>query len=154
MRGRVEGSGRCAAGAGLDDADVNRGSAPAPTPRATDGRQAMKRSARWLAGLSLALFSGLASAHASSSSYLQLQVTADALHGRWDIALRDLDSAIGLDADGNDALSWGEVRQAQARIDQYALCHQILRADGMRSEERRVGKECVSTCRSRWSTYH
>src|SRR3546814_13360428 len=24
-------------------------------------------------------------------------------------------------------------------------------ADGIRSEERRVGKECVSTCRSRWS---
>src|SRR3546814_16306076 len=23
-----------------------------------------------------------------------------------------------------------------------------------RTEERRVGKECVSTCRSRWSTYH
>src|SRR3546814_11358723 len=23
-----------------------------------------------------------------------------------------------------------------------------------RSEERRVGKECVSTCRSRWSTHH
>src|SRR3546814_10168508 len=23
-----------------------------------------------------------------------------------------------------------------------------------RSEERRVGKECVSTCRSRWSQYH
>src|SRR3546814_19493041 len=28
---------------------------------------------------------------------------------------------------------------------------QIWRA---RSEERRVGKECVSTCRSRWSPYH
>src|SRR3546814_3420942 len=27
-------------------------------------------------------------------------------------------------------------------------------ADPHRSEERRVGKECVSTCRSRWSTYH
>src|SRR3546814_20817901 len=25
---------------------------------------------------------------------------------------------------------------------------------GLRSEERRVGKECVSTCRSRWSQYH
>src|SRR3546814_12311620 len=25
---------------------------------------------------------------------------------------------------------------------------------GGRSEERRVGKECVSTCRSRWSRYH
>src|SRR3546814_21054531 len=27
-------------------------------------------------------------------------------------------------------------------------------AKGDRSEERRVGKECVSTCRSRWSPYH
>src|SRR3546814_15654971 len=27
-------------------------------------------------------------------------------------------------------------------------------AVGARSEERRVGKECVSTCRSRWSPYH
>src|SRR3546814_1745931 len=32
----------------------------------------------------------------------------------------------------------------------------LVRADhrGVRSEERRVGKECVSTCRSRWSPYH
>src|SRR3546814_12039295 len=29
----------------------------------------------------------------------------------------------------------------------------VGRIDG-RSEERRVGKECVSTCRSRWSPYH
>src|SRR3546814_11624829 len=28
------------------------------------------------------------------------------------------------------------------------------RANSCRSEERRVGKECVSTCRSRWSPYH
>src|SRR3546814_15450262 len=27
-------------------------------------------------------------------------------------------------------------------------------ADQARSEERRVGKECVSPCRSRWSPYH
>src|SRR3546814_7808629 len=27
-------------------------------------------------------------------------------------------------------------------------------AQANRSEERRVGKECVSTCRSRWSPYH
>src|SRR3546814_2414135 len=36
---------------------------------------------------------------------------------------------------------------AQAALDR------ILPADG-RSEERRVGKECVSTCRSRWSPDH
>src|SRR3546814_11378862 len=29
-----------------------------------------------------------------------------------------------------------------------------LRAIPWRSEERRVGQECVSTCRSRWSTSH
>src|SRR3546814_13043975 len=29
-----------------------------------------------------------------------------------------------------------------------------LKALADRSEERRVGKECVSTCRSRWSPYH
>src|SRR3546814_18545367 len=29
-----------------------------------------------------------------------------------------------------------------------------LKSEGRRSEERRVGKECVSTGRSRWSTYH
>src|SRR3546814_14486959 len=28
------------------------------------------------------------------------------------------------------------------------------RVNEERSEERRVGKECVSTCRSRWSPYH
>src|SRR3546814_1362149 len=35
--------------------------------------------------------------------------------------------------------------------------HDICTHGGMhsqRSEERRVGKECVSTCRSRWSPYH
>src|SRR3546814_16443476 len=32
--------------------------------------------------------------------------------------------------------------------------YQRLRCLYRRSEERRVGKECVSTCRSRWSPYH
>src|SRR3546814_13228903 len=29
-----------------------------------------------------------------------------------------------------------------------------VKLDSVRSEERRVGKECVSTCRSRWSPYY
>src|SRR3546814_6351864 len=33
------------------------------------------------------------------------------------------------------------------------FCSSMLLLSG-RSEERRVGKECVSTCRSRWSPYH
>src|SRR3546814_12714371 len=34
------------------------------------------------------------------------------------------------------------------------VVHVRLSWTGVRSEERRVGKECVSTCRSRWSPYH
>src|SRR3546814_11358269 len=36
----------------------------------------------------------------------------------------------------------------EAEIDRH------LEMAGLRSEERRAGKECVSTCRSRWSPYH
>src|SRR3546814_2407600 len=39
-----------------------------------------------------------------------------------------------------------------AEID--ARVRRLVAAVGLRSEERRVGKECVSTCRSRWSPYH
>src|SRR3546814_15143479 len=40
------------------------------------------------------------------------------------------------------------------RVEEGRLGFDIGRADGARSEERRVGKECASTCRSRWSPYH
>src|SRR3546814_3606933 len=43
----------------------------------------------------------------------------------------------------------GDQRQRQHRKQRLACVHPISR-----SEERRVGKECVSTCRSRWSPYH
>src|SRR3546814_14149066 len=41
-----------------------------------------------------------------------------------------------------------------AAIIGYISIATLLNAVGVRSEERRVGKECVSKCRSRWSPYH
>src|SRR3546814_15656606 len=38
--------------------------------------------------------------------------------------------------------------------ERFELFWQGLELANGRSEERRVGKECVSTCRSRWSPYH
>src|SRR3546814_4283152 len=35
-----------------------------------------------------------------------------------------------------------------------AIAVVVQHIHALRSEERRVGKECVSTCRSRWSPYH
>src|SRR3546814_13408048 len=39
-------------------------------------------------------------------------------------------------------------------FDRLAAGDAALEDRWQRSEERRVGKECVSTCRSRWSPYH
>src|SRR3546814_6310276 len=49
------------------------------------------------------------------------------------------------------------LQDARARQQQRALGAGAVpqrRRRHLRSEERRVGKECVSTCRSRWSPYH
>src|SRR3546814_13947207 len=39
-------------------------------------------------------------------------------------------------------------------IARHDLWRKVEDPDGARSEERRVGKECVSTCRTRWSPDH
>src|SRR3546814_21102104 len=43
---------------------------------------------------------------------------------------------------------------AAAQSEHAATAASNLRDTDYRSEERRVGKACVSTCRSRWSPYH
>src|SRR3546814_1043605 len=45
-------------------------------------------------------------------------------------------------------------RSARQHSRRHLLSAADARAFRLRSEERRVGKECVSTCRSRWSPYH
>src|SRR3546814_16949529 len=69
----------------------------------------------------------------------------------------------GLDAGGH-VLAGGIVRRHDVEllhallVQQHAEAHRVLvilpRGREERSEERRVGKESVSTCRSRWSPYH
>ena len=67
------------------------------------------------------LLASAASAHKPSDSYLSLVVGGQQVVGRWDIALRDLEHAIGLDRDGNGALTWGEVKARHGDIAAYAL---------------------------------
>ncbi|KAF3998459.1 HupE/UreJ family protein [Glaciimonas immobilis] len=79
---------------------------------------------RFLITLMLAatvLLCATAHAHKPSDSYLTLMVSDKTVDGRWDIALRDLDFAIGLDQDGNGELTWGEIRARQRDIAAYAL---------------------------------
>src|SRR3546814_18003771 len=44
--------------------------------------------------------------------------------------------------------------QSEGMMPLDAINGPTLTIEGRRSEERRVGKVCVSTCRSRWSPYH
>lgn len=71
-----------------------------------------------------------AQAHKPSDSYLALTVDNTSVTGQWDIALRDLDFALGLDADGDGAITWGELRQRHDEIAAYALARLRLSADG------------------------
>ena len=41
-----------------------------------------------------------------------------------------------------------------ARVNTSSSSVQTVKKSSSRSEERRVGKECASMCRSRWSPYH
>ncbi|MDC8758845.1 HupE/UreJ family protein [Janthinobacterium fluminis] len=85
----------------------------------------MGRRARWTPWAALlALLCGLAAparAHKPSDSYLTLDVRGSHITGQWDIALRDLDFAIGLDADADGRLTWDEVRARHPAIAAYAL---------------------------------
>lgn len=79
----------------------------------------MKRSIAWLAAL-LFVCIAPARAHKPSDAYLSLQVEGGRIEARWDIALRDLDRELALDADGDHALRWGEVRRRWRQIEDAA----------------------------------
>jgi hypothetical protein len=59
----------------------------------------------------LLLMGGAAQAHQASEAYLVYRVDGAGVEQRLDIALRDLDRELALDADADGALAWGEVRR-------------------------------------------
>lgn len=73
----------------------------------------------WL--VMLCLSTSNAYAHKPSDSYLQMAVQENIIAGQWDIALRDLDFAIGLDENGDHAITWQEVVNKQKEIHAYAF---------------------------------
>lgn len=78
----------------------------------------------------LTFFCLQAHAHKPSDSYLTMTVDEGKVAGQWDIALRDLDFAIGLDADNDANITWGEVRAKHADIAAYALSRLQLSSNG------------------------
>lgn len=71
-----------------------------------------------------------AHAHKPSDSYLTLRVSEARIEGQWDIALRDLEYALGLDANGDGDITWGELKARHVDIAHYVLARLSLRAEG------------------------
>jgi hypothetical protein len=89
----------------------------------------------WLTRILLCIIGLLSAAdalaHKPSDSYLTLRADASSTVAvQWDIALRDLQMVVGLDANSDGAISWGEVRAQQSALFDYALGHLTLRSDG------------------------
>lgn len=69
-------------------------------------------------------------AHKASDSYLLVNSQGQALKIQWDIALRDIDFALGLDLDGNADITWGELRSRQNDIAAWAITRLSLSRGG------------------------
>lgn len=71
-----------------------------------------------------------AQAHQASEGYLVYRVEGADVEQRLDLALRDLDRDLGLDANGDGQLSWGEVRSRWSDIESLADRGLSFQADG------------------------
>ena len=87
---------------------------------------------RWLTlFVALAASGGAAHAHLASDSYLRIEIGQPGrVLGQWDIALRDLDVAVGLDADQDGSVTWGELRRKAREVEAYAFGHLTLGRNG------------------------
>jgi hypothetical protein len=90
----------------------------------------VRAAAGWLFVLLLATLGRATQAHKPSDSYLTLSPQGTQVAVRWDVALRDLDNELGLDADDDGQLSWGEVRKRERDIESFALPQLKVRAGG------------------------
>ena len=87
-----------------------------------------------LAAIALCVTWGAAApawAHKPSDAHLRLAVDGDAIAGRLDVAVRDLDAALELDADGNGEITWRELSDGAPRIADYVTRRLTLGADGV-----------------------
>lgn len=70
-----------------------------------------------------------AQAHKPSDSYLSLTVNGERIEAQWDISLRDLDYAVGLDGNNDRKVTWGELRSQHSKIANYVLPRLKVRAE-------------------------
>lgn len=64
-----------------------------------------------------------AHAHIASNGFLVGKVTGQDIAGSVELAIRDVELAVGVDADGDGKVTWGEMRAAEPRVASYVKDH-------------------------------
>lgn len=85
----------------------------------------------------------LALGHKPSDSYLRFNVEdGGALSGQWDIALRDLERAVGVDQNRDARVTWGELKARRAELEDHILSRLTVTArDGDRERVCALGSD-------------
>jgi len=84
--------------------------------------------------LSAAVLPATALAHKESDAYVNLHTdpaNPNALLGQFDVALRDLDFALGIDSNHDGNITWGEVKAHRDAIERYVLPNLAIKGDGL-----------------------
>jgi len=71
-----------------------------------------------------------ARAHTQSDAYLTFHADAHGVSCEWHLALRDLEDAVGLDANDDGVITWGELLSRKEAVSAYALSRLHVLADG------------------------
>ena len=69
------------------------------------------------------LWISTAQAHIASNGFLKAQVSGDTLIGSMELSARDVELAIGVDANHDGKITWGELRASQPQFLQYVSQH-------------------------------
>lgn len=92
-----------------------------------------RRSGPWLAAwllLALGFGSPQAWAHKTSDSYPHLEAKSGEWVGQWSLALHDLEYAVGLDTNGDGAITWGELKARPEAVVAYARDRLVVQGGG------------------------
>lgn len=98
-----------------------------------------------------------AAAHKESDAYVTLRSdpnNAHVLRGQWDIALRDLNFAMGIDSNRNGAITWGEVKAQRQAIERYALARLSITGDGLKCPLTATGQQIDSHTDGAYNVIH
>ncbi len=85
---------------------------------------------RLLLLLLLSVLTQVATGHISSSGFLVIRAQGQDLGGSLELAIRDAEMAVGIDANHDGKVTWGELRATQPKLVQYVTQHFSLSTQG------------------------